>query len=288
MPRQYKRAYTLTILNDTLGTKVVKNLRLRFRIEKNLYGLPNLGQLELFNANADTLSRLQTKFTKIILDAGYEGNVRTIFTGDIRNVFERSEGIDDIALIFAGDGEKAWQNSTFNKTLSENIAVKKVVEEIAASFSGISLGSLQGLDKPADKLRGQVLSGSSKEIMDTLARDYGFQWSIQNGELVTVPNASPLTDVDAVLVNERTGMIGSPTVTELGVNVTTYLNPEFIPNRAFIVESSFAENNIGGAQLRTIENVSANGLFKAFNVVFDGDTHGNNWFSTVDGRRVNG
>jgi hypothetical protein len=121
-----------------------------------------------------------------------------------------------------------------------------------------------------------------------LKLNLGFQWSIQNGELVTVPNATPLTDVDAVLVNEGTGMIGIPTITELGVNVVTYLNPEFVPNRAFKIESKSADVNIGGAQLRTIGNVSANGLFKAYTVTSEGDTHGTPWFSVVDGRRVNG
>jgi len=248
---------------------------------------PNLAEIEIYNPNKDTLSKLQTRYTDIALNAGYEGNVRLIFKGQIRNVFQRKMGPDRIVTVFAGDGEADWQNSIFNKTLSENIALKQIVTEIAQSFVDTTLGVLQGLDTPADKLRGQTLSGSSKDILDKLAEDYGFQWSIQDGNLITVPNEQVLENENAVLINQVTGMIGSPTITELGVNVTTLLNPELSPNRAFQVESAFADVAIGGIQFRELPRTSGEGLYKAFQVTFDGDTHGDNWFSVVEGPILN-
>lgn len=287
MSRQYKRAYAL-VVSDENNSKTITGLRLSFNITKSLHSFPNLAQLELYNPNPETLSMLESKFSEILLNAGYEGNIRLLFKGQVRNVFQRKVGTDRIVTIFAGDAEQDWQNAIFNKTLTENIAIKQVVTEIAETFKNTTTGQLQGLDAEADKLRGQTLSGSSKEILDQLAEDYGFQWSIQDGELITVPNEAVLEDVDAVLINNATGMIGSPTITELGVNVTTLLNPELLPNRAFVVESDFADVAIGGVQFRKINRTSGDGTYKTFQVIFNGDTHGNNWFSTVEGRLVNG
>lgn len=284
--RQYNRSYSLNI-DDGVSSKTIEGLRIVFNITKSLHSFPNLAKIDLYNPNQETLSMLQTRYSELTLNAGYVGNVRLLFKGQIRNVFQRKVGADRVVTVFAGDGEQDWQNSIFNKTLSENIAVKQVVSEIAASFSNTALGTLQGLDKPADKLRGQVLSGSSKDIMDTLAEDYGFQWSIQDGMLVTVPNDQTLDNTEAVLINNATGMIGSPTVTELGVSVITLLNPNLLPNAAFRVESSFADVSIGGVQFRDIKRTTGEGLYKTYQVVFDGDTHGDNWFSIVDGRTVN-
>ena len=137
------------------------------------------------------------------------------------------------------------------------------------------------------KLCGQVLSGSSKDILDQLAEDYGFQWSIQDGELITVPNELPFKDTEAILVSEGTGMIGSPTITELGVNVTSVLNPLLIPNAAFKIDAKYAGVSIGGTQFRTVKRTNASGLYKAYQVIFEGDTHANPWYVTVEGRIVN-
>lgn len=285
MSRQYKRKYSFSVTSgDTVRT--FDGLRVKFNIIKSLLSFPNLARIEIYNPNGDTLSALQSKFSSITFNAGYEGNLRLLFKGQVRNVFQRKIGPDRVVTVFAGDGEQDWQNSIFNKTLTENIAIKQVVQEIAATFQNTTTGTLQGLDKPADKLRGQTLSGSSKDILDQLAEDYGFQWSIQDGELITVPNQQVLSDEEAVLVNKSTGMIGSPTITELGVNVTTLLNPLLLPNKAFKVESQFADVAIGGIQFRTIKRTSGEGIYKTFQVTFDGDTHGDNWFSTAEGRII--
>ena len=286
MSRQYKRAYSLTI-TDSERTKTIDGLRIVFNITKSLHSFPNIAKIDIYNANQDTLSILQTRYSELAFNAGYTGSLRLLFSGQIRNVFQRKIGPDNITTIFAGDGEQDWQNSIFNKTLSENIAIKQVVSEIAASFQGTLLGTLEGLDAPADKLLGQTLSGSSKDILNKLAEDYGFQWSIQDGSLITVANDKTLEGTEAVLINNNSGMIGSPTVTELGVNVTTLLNPMLLPNRAFKVESSFADVAIGGVQFREIKRTTGEGIYKIFQVIFDGDTHGTNWFSIVDGRIIN-
>ena len=220
------------------------------------------------------------------MNAGYEGDVRLLFKGDVRNVFQSKTGPDRVTTIYSGDGEQSWQNATFNKTLSENLSVKSAIEEVLKTFSDINIGTLQGLPDVKDKLRGQVLSGSSKDIMDNFAEEYGFTWSIQDGEIIITPDEEPLESDEAILVKAATGMIGSPTVTEIGVDVTTLLNPRMLPNRAFKVESVNAEVAIGNLFFRDIKRTTGEGLFKIQEVTFRGDSRDGEWTSSVKGRVI--
>ena len=252
----------------------------------DLLSFPNLARITLYNPNQDTLSALEEKYTRIVLNAGYEGDLRLLFKGDVRNVFQTKTGRDRLLTIYSGDGEKSWQNATFNKTLSESLSVSSAIQEVLKTFSDVNIGTLQGLPQVADKLRGQVLSGSSKDIMDNFAEEYGFSWSIQDGEIIITPEQEPLEGDEAVLVTAATGMIGSPTITEIGVDVTTLLNPRLLPNRAFIIESLNADVAIGNLFFRNIKRTSAEGLYKIQEVAFRGDSRDGDYISSVKGRII--
>ena len=286
MARQYKRVYELTVIPPGGEARIIRGLRVNFEITKSILSFPNLARITLYNPNQDTLSALEEKYTRIVLNAGYEGDLRLLFKGDVRNVFQTKTGRDRLLTIYSGDGEKPWQNATFNKTLSENLSVKSAIEEVLKTFSDVNIGKLQGLPQVADKMRGQVLSGSSKDIMDNFAEEYGFSWSIQDGEIIITPEQEPLEGDEAVLVTAATGMIGSPTITEIGVDVTTLLNPRLLPNRGFIIESINAEVTIGNLFFRNVRRTTAEGLYKIQEVVFRGDSRDGDWLSSVKGRII--
>tara|TARA_R110000744_G_scaffold20470_1_gene53729 strand:- start:3675 stop:4541 length:867 start_codon:yes stop_codon:yes gene_type:complete len=287
MSRQYKRTYDLTVIPTDGESRVIKDLRISFEITKSILSFPNLCKLVIYNPNQETLSALQNKFTKIVLNVGYEGDVRLLFKGEVRNVFQMKSGVDRLITVYAGDGERDWQNATFNKTFSETVTINKAIEEVLKSFEEVSTGAIEGLPQGADKLRGQTLSGSSKDIMDEFANEYGFDWSIQDGEIVITPIESPLQNNEAVLLTAATGMLGSPTVTEIGANAVSLLNPRLLPNRAFKIESVNADIQLGNLFFRGIKKTSAEGTYKIQEVVFKGDSREGEWTSSVKGRAIN-
>jgi hypothetical protein len=286
--RQYKRVYDLTIIPTDGESRIIKQLRVNFEITKSILSFPNLCKLTIYNPNEDTLSALQKKYTKIVLNAGYEGDLRLLFKGEIRNVFQSKGGTDRVVTIYAGDGERDWQNATFNKTFTENVTISSAIEEVLKSFKEVTTGVINGLPQVADKLRGQTLSGSSKDILDGFADEYGFDWNIQDGEVIITPVESPLEGDEAVLVNSATGMIGSPTITEVGADVTTLLNPRMLPNKAFKIESVNADIQLGNLFFRNVKRTSAEGTYKIQEVTFKGDSREGEWTSAVKGRLING
>ena len=288
MARQYKRVYDLTIIPKDGETRIIKGLRITFEITKSILSFPNLCKLVIYNPNEDTLSSLQKKFTKIVLNVGYEGDVRLLFKGEIRNVSQNKNSVDRLITIFAGDGERDWQNATFNRTFTENVTISSAIEDVLKTFKDVTIGSIEGLPQVADKLRGQSLSGSSKDILDGFGDEYGFDWSIQDGEIVITPIDSPIQGDEAVLVNAATGMIGSPTVTEIGADVMTLLNPRLLPNRAFKIESVNADIQLGNLFFRNIKKTTAEGTYKIQEVIFKGDSRDGEWTSSVKGQIING
>lgn len=82
-------------------------------------------------------------------------------------------------------------------------------------------------------------------------------------------------------------MIGSPTITEIGAEVTTLLNPELLPNRAFKIEADSADIAISNLQFRDLKRTQATGLYRAYEVIFQGDNRGAAWVTKAKGTFVN-
>lgn len=284
MARQFKRNYSLALLGS--NTKTITQLRIKFEITKSERSYPNLAKIEIYNPNEETISLATSDDPLIILRVGYIGSEGIIFRGKIRNVYANKTGEDRILTIYAADGARDWEEAIYNKTLSENVRIRDVVTELLQTLTSsgeVTLGSIQGLDQPADKLRGQTLSGSTKDILDVLADDYNFKWSIQDGEIILTEENNAIDYLDSVLINQNTGMIGSPTVTQIGAEVTSLINPSLLPGRLFTIESTSSQLSLSNLQFRTVRRTSANGTYRAYEVVFKGDTHANEWYALAKG-----
>lgn len=286
MSRQYKRAYELKITNS--GTvRTIRDLRISFDITKSLISTPNLANIKLYNPNNDTVALLNGDDVNIQLSVGYGDNIRLVFKGDIVNFFQRRESVDRIVDMYARDGHKDWTNSTFNKTLSENISVKDSISEIISTFTDTAIGLINGLPEATDKLRGQTLSGASKDLLDMYASEYDFQWSIQDGEIIITPDDDTIATNEAVLITALTGMVGSPAITKIGADVSSLLNPLLQPNTPFKIESISSDVTLADTFFREIESTSAEGFYRIQEVNHVGDNYGESWLSTCKGITLN-
>ena len=283
MSRLYNRVADVTIIDQIGNTRILDKLRISFEVTKSLRGYPNLAKIDIYNANETTLTLLQDKFTTIQLNAGYVGTKALLFSGKVRNLVDTRNATDRITTIYAGDGEQDWQNAIYNRTLSASVPLLTILEEIGATFENSTVGDLSSFNIPADKLRGQSLSGSSKDVLDKLAEDYGFDWSIQNSVLTLVRREDALLPNESVLVSSTTGMIGSPTITEIGADVATLLNPRLEPAKLFTIESAASEVALGDLFFRQVQRTKAEGTYKILEVIHKGDTHDNVWASNLVG-----
>ena len=286
MARLFKREYLLRITTLEGEQREISDLAINFEITKSILSFPNLAKITLFNTNADTRAALQSKDTRIELNAGYEDNTRLIFKGAVRNVVASRADTDTGLTIYSADGEQDWRNATVNITYSESVNVRTVINDVISTFKDSQPGALEGLPDTTDNIRGLSLSGPSKTVLDSLATEYGFEWSIQDGEVVTSAPSVPNTDGVSILVTPATGMIDSPTVTEIGADVTTLLNNQMLPNRLFRIESTTANVTLGNLNFRDLPRTNAEGSYKIQEVVFRGEYPRGAWTSSVKGITV--
>lgn len=284
MSAQFKRGYKLSVVTPEGKALVITDLRVRFEITKDLFGYPNLGDIQIFNLSRDKVTAISQEFTLIELQVGYGGGLDTVFRGDIRNIVNRREGVDTITQFYAGDGERATRDARISKTYAAGTSIKQIIKEIAETFK-IPTAKLDGLNTTRTNQRGQTIASASKDAMDKLADDYKFHWSIQDGELVTQDRESYDKDNTVFNINRSTGMIGSPTITELGADVRTLMNPRLNPYRAVQITTPDAEINVGNLFFRTKVPTLGTGLFRINKVIHTGDTRGNDWTSAITGRR---
>ena len=78
-----------------------------------------------------------------------------------------------------------------------------------------------------------------------------------------------IVEGDLPLINEGTGMIGSPQITRQGVTVRTLLDPRITPLRSFVVESATVTATLGVFRQR----------YTAVEVQHVGDTRGDDWYT---------
>ena len=183
MARQYKRVYNLSIANDTTAL-VITGLRISFEVTKDLIGYPNLVKIDIYNLSDESRSKIQNEFDTLALNVGYEGNLKLIFEGSTKNVTHNKLGEDTITTIYAGDGQRDYDNAYSSFTLAEGATIEEIINKVAESFSDVSGVVLDTVAATKDKLLGTTITAQSKDVLDELAEENNFDWSIQNGQLI--------------------------------------------------------------------------------------------------------
>ncbi len=264
-------------------------LRINFRVEKSLVGYPNLANIKIYNLSETNRNKMEKEDLNIQLYAGHEDTGSPlIFDGDLINVVHLKTGPDWISEIFAGDGVKLLSTSTVNKTLAAGATTEQIYNELVGQMEGISKGVTEGLKNclsgKRSLLRELQLSGNVKDWLDQIAKDCGFEYSVNNGVIETTATNTPLSDVAPVIINQGGGMIGSPERTEIGINVKNILLPDLKLGRTIQVKSVAERINVGNLFFRKIPPVKNEGIYRIDKMVHLGDTRDNPWETTINAR----
>ena len=283
----FKRVARLDIID-----KEIKDLRMVFNIEKSLVGYPNLGNILIYNLSENDRNRIEEENQTVELFAGYEDTETVLlFKGDIVNVVHLKQGVDWISEIFAADGIKILETATINKSLAAGTTVEQVYDELTDKLEGISKGVTKGLKNclsgKTSLLRALIIAGNVKDWLKQLSKDCGFEYSINEGVIETLPTGGALSDDPPVIINQGSGMIGSPERTEVGINVTNFLLPALKLGRTVRVESLTEKINIGNAYFRKAPPVKNDGIYRMDKLIHEGDTHGNKWQTNINARVFN-
>lgn len=277
MARQYLRVCSLTVAGRT-----IELLRMTFNIEKDILGVPNRGKIQIYNLSADSRTAIQKSGIRIVLKAGYQGDVGTLFIGNVLNVFHIRKEADIITEIYAADGFSAYKDSYFSQTISPGISPKETLKKVASSFQGIEIGTIEGVPDKSSSIYGQTLSGSTEYLMNKQAKEYNVSWSIQDEVLQVFPLSGSLQNTTRIL-SATTGMIGSPTITEIGSNSKVLMDRTIVPGTKFRIDSTTPIVKMGNYYFQGVKPTIGKGIYRANKVTHKGDTHADLWETEIEG-----
>lgn len=256
-------------------------LRVAFDVSKSISGSPNKFELKIWNLNASHRNSIGNEFDSVELEAGYappegDGNLSTIAKGFVRDVQHDRDGPDIITTVSCGDGDKAHRGAAISQTFPTGTPVKDVVTGVYNKMEeyDVDKGEWKFPEDIRTLKRPYSICGGCVREMDILGRGNGFYWSIQDGVMEVIPTDGNLPG--EVLINARSGMIGSPTITDNGVKVKCLLNPAIRPNRTVKIESEVLEMNSQGS------------VYRVSKVDFSGDNIQGDFIASVHGEAING
>ena len=246
MSVQFRRRVETKI--DTLE---ILGLDVSFRVVKTLKKEPNTCELTVYNLGSKARDQIAQSDKPIVqIKAGYAGLktvgevvVGLVFLGNVRDADSGKEGRDWVTSLESGDGERATRFSRINKSFASGTSLATVMNEVAKSMEvGIgnaakkaASGSL--LEAGQEFLNSVTLSGQASKEMDRIVKSSGLEWSIQDGAFQLLDPGKPLEDVSIVL-SDKTGLIGSPTVGNDGIiRLRTLLNSDIVPGRQLEIDS---------------------------------------------------
>jgi archaellin len=305
MTLQFIRKVGLVVGQSSGGNGLdLSSMQIHFQVSQQDTETPSTAIIRVFNLSDNTEKMIQKEFQNVVLQAGYEGegNYGQIFTGTIKQ-FKRGRlnAKDSYLDILAADGDKAYNFALVNKSLAAGSSVKDRVETIGQAFEkyDVSTGTLQGLDKATAATggvlpRGKVMFGLAKDQLGAPTATAGVSWNIQDGKLVTTP-LTGYAPGEAIVLNSRTGMIGTPEATQNGIEVQCLLNPKIrigtrvqidnkLINQSTVKEQGFPRYT----DLSFPATVTADGYYRVLVVEHEGECpYGESWTSTLTCLAVN-
>lgn len=271
------------------GLSFDNRFRIEFEVTKTIYHTPNAAVVKIYNLSQDTLARITSEFDEILISAGYESDPILIFRGNIKYRYQYREVNDHIIELDAGDGDKAYRNSTVNFTMAAQSTESQAIDHILSQMPGVSRGYIAGSRIQKRRSRGKTYSGTARELLTQVSRDNDAQWSILDGKLVLVPVDSTLP-LEAIKVSSLTGLLETPEINDKGISIKMMLEPRANPNGKLWLQN----NEVKGAKFKIAMlaqdhakkkakpvRKDPDGVYKMFVVVHKGDTRGREWTTSV-------
>jgi len=176
----------------------------------------------------------------------------------------------------------------------------QLVERAAGSFRGVGgtgMGHVQVNDRA--RLRGKVISGNTRDVLNDVARESGANWSIQDGQLVIV-SANDVLPGQAIVIRADTGMLGAPEINDKGIAVKCLMNPLLRVNGAIRLDNNGIKakrqqaqalaskrekretNTPLGRENPALVRLDPDGIYKVLKLTHKGDNMGQDWITEIE------
>ena len=245
------------IIADSQGRR--DDFRISFRIKNNVraVGSPNESEMHIYNLSKDTVKLLRDNAYAYNLSVGYvnvpkqEESLSGLITlgfGGITNIFTTREEAEYKTTIIGYDGASGLSQSVSTRTAPANAFLTEALQALSEDIPGITLVDTSSADIQNIRLgtKGRVFAGRTPDILHSLAREFGFRWTVKNNKLFIF---SDYFDNDGqafndIVISAEGGNLLSakPLVSNVdsatfGLQITSILDPRIFPGSNIQVKS---------------------------------------------------
>lgn len=285
---QYLRNFKLLVQGTNFNAIDLSNLRCKFSVKRSSNQTPNCADIRVYNVEKNTALLIQKQFTKVTIQGGYDSNFGVIFQGNIKQVILGKEGENESFIdLNCGDGDLAYNFAIVNTTIKKGSSQADQFSQLAGSMKshGVSVAKNQPEFDTMVLPRGKVLWGNTKDYMRTLAKQNGLTWSIQNEQIGFI-HQQGYNKGQTIILNSKTGMIGTPNQTNIGVNVACLMNPNINPGRTIKIDNKSVASlkiDLGNPNdpVNLAPPLTADGVYYVLVKEDTGDTRGIDWYSKL-------
>lgn len=288
--RQYLRKASLIVGANSADEKNaidLSELRFTFRVKRGDIQTPNTADVRVYNVAPLTALSIEKEFTRLVIQAGYDGNYGVIFDGTIKQVRRGRESPTDTYLdITVADGDAAYNYSMSAFALAAgstpNDRVSAILEAMAMNgVVGGYVPDLGGNPLP----RGKSVYAMSRDELRNIAFNAQSSWSIQDGKLNMIPITAYMPGQIPV-ITAATGMIGLPEQTQNGIRIKCLLNPNIKIGQVVKLDNESIQryrfgtgvtDQLTNETLKDQIKLNNDGLYYVMMAEVCGDTRGDDW-----------
>lgn len=283
----------------------VSDLHVTFEVKQNALGQPAIAHVCVHNLNATAEGIILERGHALMIEAGYAPQYGVIFEGDIIQVFRNKEnGVDYKLEMIAATAADFLGINYCRTSLAAGSTPRQIVETVASqSLAPIEVENISDniVDTPLP--RGKVIFGYPGDVLNDIAKgNDGFYQVTVNGKLEFRKYTDPIPEDKCLELTPWTGLVGTPEYTDEGINIKMLLNPnvqihtlikinnEWIQRKAIDLGNVTNPNLNGGGSKVADQNLvfDQDGEYEVYSLTHSGDTHSEEWFTSVVGIGRNG
>lgn len=240
---KYNRNYELYVLkNDNETLKITLPFTIEFEIHRNSFSSANVCQFRIYNLAPNNRNQIvKDPFDSLTnrlvqFKAGYGKNLSLGFSGMITEAWSVREGTNFITQIECYDGGFGYSNAITNSEFPGETHNSAIVDSLIDNLGkyGITRGTVSKVEGTIG--RGNSFIGNTTELLREKTNGSFF---IDNCKANVLASNECLAS-DIILINEKTGLLGTPRKENQVINLDMLFEPGLRIGQLVKVESSGA------------------------------------------------
>lgn len=284
--------YTVGVISKQPRVYMRQDFSVRESINIGGIGLAT-AEIELWNLTDDSATEIEAKGLFVKLEAGWEGKTGELFSGKISSVTRTKPDPTSpniVTTLYCVSGLTKQQNQYYQESVI-NDSLSAVLGRLAAAIGLTLLIDSQVVGT----ISNMTLEGDILEILRKLSTQFNFNFYWNEQQLIVKAVLPPSQVKVSQHYSPLNGLLDIPVVTEIGVDLKVFLDPQIRPGDGFTLDSDFANFNIGslnyvnrvrGQNLNTFSSkINSNryqGTYQALRIYHEGSSHENTWYTSIN------